>query len=297
MNFTFRQLRLFLALVETGSVSAAAKKMHVTQPTASMQLKEISASVGLPLYEVVGKKVFLTEVGESLAATAREITQSLASFEQLVSATQGIAKGQLRVAVVSTAKYFMPRLIGSFCKRHPLIDVSLEILNRDGVLGRLRQNTDDLYIMSMPPDDLHLTDEVLMPNPIVVIAASSDPLAKQKNISFNDLSRHRFIMRESGSGTRMAADQYFRKKKFRPDIRLELGSNEAVKESVAGGLGVGVISQYALHGHQREHGVRVIDVDGFPLKSSWHLVHLAAKNLSPIALAFKEHIVREINGK
>ena len=136
-----------------------------------------------------------------------------------------------------------------------------------------------------------------MPNPIVVIAASSDPLAKQKNISLNDLSRHRFIMRESGSGTRMAADQYFRKKKFRPDIRLELGSNEAVKESVAGGLGVGVISQYALHGHQREHGVRVIDVDGFPLKSSWHLVHLAAKNLSPIALAFKEHIVREINGK
>lgn len=297
MNFTFRQLRLFLALVETGSVSAAAKKMHVTQPTASMQLKEISASVGLPLYEVVGKKVFLTEVGESLAATAREITQSLASFEQLVNATQGIAKGQLRVAVVSTAKYFMPRLIGSFCKRHPLIDVSLEILNRDGVLGRLRQNTDDLYIMSMPPDDLHLTDEVLMPNPIVVIAASADPLTKQKNISFNDLSRHRFIMRESGSGTRMAADQYFRKKKFRPDIRLELGSNEAVKESVAGGLGVGVISQYALHGHQREHGVRVIDVDGFPLKSSWHLVHLAAKNLSPIALAFKEHIVREINGK
>ncbi len=297
MNFTFRQLRLFLALVETGSVSAAAKKMHVTQPTASMQLKEISASVGLPLYEVVGKKVFLTEVGESLAATAREITQSLASFEQLVSATQGIAKGQLRVAVVSTAKYFMPRLIGSFCKRHPLIDVSLEILNRDGVLGRLRQNTDDLYIMSMPPDDLYLTDEVLMPNPIVVIAASSDPLAKQKNISLNDLSRHRFIMRESGSGTRMAADQYFRKKKFRPDIRFELGSNEAVKESVAGGLGVGVISQYALHGHQREHGVRVIDVDGFPLKSSWHLVHLAAKNLSPIALAFKEHIVREINGK
>ncbi len=297
MNFTFRQLRLFLALAETGSVSAAAKKMHVTQPTASMQLKEISASVGLPLYEVVGKKVFLTEVGESLAATAREITQSLASFEQLVNATQGIAKGQLRVAVVSTAKYFMPRLIGSFCKRHPMIDVSLEILNRDGVLGRLRQNTDDLYIMSMPPDDLHLTDEVLMPNPIVVIAASSDPLAKQNNISLNDLSRHRFIMRESGSGTRMAADQYFRKKKFHPDVRLELGSNEAVKESVAGGLGVGVISQYALHGHQREHGVRVIDVDGFPLKSSWHLVHLAAKNLSPIALAFKEHIVREINGK
>jgi LysR family transcriptional regulator, low CO2-responsive transcriptional regulator len=297
MNFTFRQLRLFLALAETGSVSAAAKAMHVTQPTASMQLKEITASVGLPLYEVIGKKVFLTEVGKALAITAREITQSLASFEQLTYATKGIAKGHLRIAVVSTAKYFMPRLIGSFCKRHPLIDVSLEILNRDGVLGRLRQNTDDLYIMSMPPDDVVLIDEVLMPNPIVLIAASADPLAKQTNVTLGDLKSRRFILRESGSGTRMTADQYFRRKKFRPDIRLELGSNEAVKESVAGGLGIGVISQYALHGHQKEHGVRVVEVDEFPLKSSWHLVHLAAKNLSPIAQAFKDHIIREINGK
>jgi DNA-binding transcriptional LysR family regulator len=297
MNFTFRQLRLFLALAETGSVSAAAKVMHVTQPTASMQLKEISASVGLPLYEVIGKKIFLTETGKALAVTARDITQSLASFEQLTHATKGIAKGHLRIAVVSTAKYFMPRLIGSFCKRYPMIDVSLEILNRDGVLGRLRQNTDDLYIMSMPPDDVVLIDEVLMPNPIVVIAASADPLAKQHNVSLNDLKNRRFILREPGSGTRMAADQHFRKKKFRADIRLALGSNEAVKESVAGGLGIGVISQYALHGHQKEHGVRVIDVDEFPLKSSWHLVHLAAKNLSPIALAFKAHLMREINGK
>ena len=297
MNFTFRQLRLFLALAETGSVSAAAKAMHVTQPTASMQLKEISASVGLPLYEVIGKKVFLTEVGKALVVTAREVTQSLASFEQLTYATKGIAKGHLRIAVVSTAKYFMPRLIGSFCKRYPMIDVSLEILNRDGVLGRLRQNTDDLYIMSMPPDDVVLIDEVLMPNPIVLIAASADPLAKQKNVTMGDLKSRRFILRESGSGTRMTADQYFRRKKFRPDIRLELGSNEAVKESVAGGLGIGVISQYALHGHQKEHGVRVVEVDEFPLKSSWHLVHLAAKNLSPIAQAFKDHIIREINGQ
>ena len=179
MNFTFRQLRLFLALAETGSVSAAAKAMHVTQPTASMQLKEISASVGLPLYEVIGKKIFLTETGKALAVTARDITQSLASFEQLAHATKGIAKGHLSIAVVSTAKYFMPRLIGSFCKRYPMIDVSLEILNRDGVLGRLRHNTDDLYIMSMPPADMDLHDEVLMPNPIVVIAAMAKRIARR----------------------------------------------------------------------------------------------------------------------
>ena len=136
MNVSFRQLRLFLALAETGSVSAAAKVMHVTQPTASMQLKDISESVGLPLYELVGKKLYLTEVGQELAQTARAVAHTWDAFEQNVDAAKGLSRGKLRVAVVSTAKYFMPHLIGSFCKRHPAIDVSLEILNRDGVVQR-----------------------------------------------------------------------------------------------------------------------------------------------------------------
>lgn len=294
MHITFRQLKLFLALAEKSSVTAAAKAMHVTQPTASMQLKEITSSIGLPLYEVIGKKVYLTDMGHELAATARQITSSWESFEQLVHATQGINKGRLRVAVVSTAKYFMPKLIGSFCKKYPVVDVSLEILNRDGVLDRLRNNQDDLYIMSMPPTDIDLTDTIFMPNPIVVITATSDRLSRQKNLACTHLKESRFIMRESGSGTRMAADQFFQKKKFQPNIRLELGSNEAIKEAVAGGLGVGVISLHALHGQQKEHGVRVLEVQGFPLKSSWHLVHLKAKNLSPIAQAFKQHVMDSV---
>ena len=141
---TFRQLRLFLALSETGSISAAAKAMHVTQPTASMQLKEVSQSVGLPLYEFVGKKFYLTDMGKELAATARTVSQAWESFEQKTDSVKGLSRGKLKVAVVSTAKYFMPRLIGSFCKRHPEIDVSIEILNRDGVVQRLREN---MYIM------------------------------------------------------------------------------------------------------------------------------------------------------
>jgi DNA-binding transcriptional LysR family regulator len=293
MNISFRQLRLFQALAEKGSVSAAAKAMHVTQPTASMQLKEMSLAIGLPIYEVIGKKVYLTETGLTLASTARDIFQSWESFEQSVDATKGFTRGRLKISVVSTAKYFMPKLIGSFCKRHPSIDVSLEILNRDGVLDRLHNNRDDLYIMSMPPLDLALIDEIVLPNPIVVIAASSDPLVKQKSISLAELSKHRFILREKGSGTRMAADKHFATAKFRPNVRLELGSNEAVKEAVAGGLGIGVLSQHALHGHQKEHGASVIDVSGFPLRSAWHLVHLASKNLSPIALAFKRHIMSD----
>jgi DNA-binding transcriptional LysR family regulator len=295
MNITFRQLRLFLALAETGSVSAAAKFMHVTQPTASMQLKDITESVGLPLYEVVGKKIYLTDMGKELAATARAVAQSWNAFEQHVDAVKGLSRGKLKVAVVSTAKYFMPRLVGSFCKKYPEIDVSLQIINRDGVVQRLRDNMDDIYIMSKPPSDLDLADEVFMPNPIVVIASTSDPLVKRHSVSLNELSASRFILREKGSGTRMAGDQFFSKKKFRPNIRLELGSNEALKESVAGGLGLGLVSSHALHGHVKEHGVRIIDVEGFPLPSAWHIVHPASKKLSPLALEFKKHVLKKIS--
>lgn len=294
MNVTFRQLRLFLALADTGSVSAAARVMHVTQPTASMQLKEVSGAVGLPLYEVVGRRLHLTDAGRALAATAREMLQAWESFEQQIDAVKGLSRGKLRIAVVSTAKYFMPRLIGSFCRKHPAIDVSLEILNRDGVVQRLRDNTDDLYIMSMPPADMDLSDEIFLSNPIVVIAPTTDPLSRRGPLTLADLADRRFILREKGSGTRMAADQHFRKARFRPDVRLELGSNEAIKESVAGGLGVGVVSRHALHGHQKEHGVAIIDVQGFPLPSAWHIVHPSARKLSPVAAAFRQHMLREV---
>ncbi len=294
MNITFRQLRLFLALADTGSVSAAAKAMHVTQPTASMQLKEVSQSVGLPLYEVVSKKIYLTDVGKELAVTARAVAQAWDGFEQNVDAIKGLSRGKLRVAVVSTAKYFMPRLVGSFCTKHPAIDVSLEILNRDGVVHRLRDNLDDLYIMSRPPVDMDLGDEVFMPNPLVLIAPNNDPLVKRKSVPLHELAQRRFILREKGSGTRMVGDQFFKTMKFRPDVRLELGSNEAVKESVAGGLGLGVISRHALHGLKKEHGVSVIDVKGFPLPSAWHIVHPTSKKMSPLALAFKQHVLKEV---
>ena len=294
MNVTFRQLRLFLALADTGSVSGAARVMHVTQPTASMQLKEVSQAVGQPLYEVIGKRLFLTDAGRDLAATARSMLLTWESFEQGADALKGLSRGKLRVAVVSTAKYFMPRLIGGFCNQHPALDVSLEILNRDGVVQRLRDRLDDLYIMSMPPTDMPLHDEVLMPNPIVVIAPVASAIGKVAPVSLKDLAPCRFILREPGSGTRMAVDRHFSRMKFTPDVRLELGSNEAVKESVAGGLGIGVVSRHVLHGLNKEHGVRVLDVQGFPLRSAWHMVHHASQKLSPAALAFKQHLLYEI---
>ena len=294
MNITFRQLRLYLAVYDAGSVSAAAKQTHVTQPTASMQLKEITHAVGLPLYEVISKKIYFTDAGKELANTAREMLQLWSNFEQTIDASKGLTRGKLKIAVVSTAKYFMPRLVGQFCKKYPDIDISLEILNRDGVVKRMRENLDDLYIMSQPPVDMHLQDDIFLLNPLVPIAATGHPLTKKKSVTLASLSDQRFILREKGSGTRMMADKFFKSQKFRPDIRMELGSNEAIKEAVAGGLGIGVVSKHALHGHQKEHGVAIIQVKGFPIMSHWHIVHPAKKQLPPVALGFKYHLLKSV---
>ncbi len=265
--------------------------MHVTQPTASMQLKDVADAIGLPIYELVGRRVYMTEVGNELAQTARAVSTEWDGFEQRIDALKGYTRGKLRVALVSTAKYFVPRLLGSFCTRYPEIDVSMEVLNRDGVVARLRNNLDDLYVMSVPPTDLDLVDEVFMANPLVMICASAHPLAKQSSLSLSELAGQRFILRETGSGTRMAVDHCFKKLKFRPNLRLELGSNEAIKESVAGGLGISLISSHALHGNAREHGVTVLNVEGFPVESQWHVVHPKGKKLSPIASIFKAHLL------
>ena len=295
MNLTFRQLRLFLALADTGSVSAAARAMHVTQPTASMQLKEITQAVGMPVYEVIHRRVHLTEAGRELARTARAIAGEWEVLQQKFDAMRGLTRGRLKVALVSTAKYFVPRLLGTFCSQHPEIEISLEVLNRDGVVARLRDNLDDLYIMSTPPTDIELEDKVFLPNPLVLICEPSHPLARRRRLAIDKLAGERFILREKGSGTRMAVDRHFRKLKFQPSLRLELGSNEAIKQAVAGGLGIAVLSRHALEG-KAEKDVAVLDVQDFPIESRWHVVHPKGKQLSPIAAVFREHLLHSASG-
>ncbi|MBL0422733.1 LysR family transcriptional regulator [Ramlibacter sp. AW1] len=292
MNITFRQLRLFLALAETGSVGGAARTLHVTQPTASMQLREITQAFGMPLYEVVSRRVHLTEAGRELARSARAIAAEWDALEQRIDGLKGLTRGRLRVALVSTAKYFVPRLLGSFCARHPQIDISLEVLNRDGVVARLRENLDDLYVMSQPPPDIDLEDQVFMPNPLLLIAPARHRLARQPGIGLRDLAGERFILREPGSGTRMAVDACFARERFSPALRLELGSSEAILEAVAGGLGVAVLSTHAVQGRTGARQVAVLDVKGFPLASQWHVVYPRGKKLSPIAEVFHAHLMQ-----
>ena len=292
MNISFRQLRLFKAFAETGSVTAAARVMHVTQPTASMQLKELSNAVGMPLFEFVGKKLYFTEAGKALALSAQSISQEWESFEQAIAAMNGLKTGTLRISVVSTAKYFIPGLVGSFCKDYPSVDIALEVLNRDAVVARLENNMDDMVIMTQPPKHLEIEDEIFLDNPLVCIAPKNHPLRDQK-ISINDLANDYFVMREPGSGTRMSCDEFFKDKKISPKIRLTLGSNEAIKQSVSGGLGLSIVSIHSLVEYELNETVCILKVKELPIRSQWHIVTQRGKKLSPIAKIFHDQLLKK----
>ena len=290
MNVSFRQLRLFKALAETGSVTAAARVMHVTQPTASMQLKELSSSIGMSLFEFVGKKIYLTEAGKALALSAQSISQEWENLEQTIAGMKGLKTGTLRVSVVSTAKYFIPSLIGSFSANYPDVDIELEVLNRDAVVARLEKNMDDMAIMTQPPEHLEIEDEIFMDNPLVCIAPQNHPF-KDKVINVNDLANENFVMREMGSGTRMSCDSFFKDQKISPKIRLTLGSNEAIKQSVSSGLGLSIVSIHSLTEYDLKETVCILNVKDFPIKSQWHIVTPRGKRLNPIAKVFHDQLL------
>jgi len=296
MHYTFRQLQLLLALAQTGSISAAARACHVTQPTVSMQLKELAQAVGLPLYEPVGRRLQLTAAGEAVAASARAMIDEREALAQRIAALKGLREGRLRVSTASTAKYFIPRMLGGFCQAHPGIDITLQVLNRDGVLARLRDQLDDLYILSRPPQDLAHQAEVLLANPLVVIAAAGHALATATRLRWQRLQDQPFILREQGSGTRLAVDEHFAALGLRPRVRLELGSNEAIKQSVAGGMGLGLVSRHALAADPATEGLAVLRVQRFPVPSSWSVLWPQGRRLSPLAQEFRRHLRQASSG-
>ena len=208
---TLRQLKVFESVARNLSFTRAAEELHLTQPTVSIQLKQLSDIVGLPLLEQIGKRIHLTDAGRELLKVCHEIFEGLSRFEMLVSDMKGVKAGKLRLAVITTAKYFVPRLLGPFCQRYPGIDVSLKVTNRERVLQRMADNQDDLYVLGQPPEDLEVVFEPFLENPLVVVAASSHPLAAEKNISPQRLVEEPFLMREPGSGIRLATEQFFRR--------------------------------------------------------------------------------------
>lgn len=285
---TFRQLRAFDAIVRHGSFTRAAAEMHLTQPTLSMQVKKISDSVGLPLFEQIGKRVYPTDAGRALHAMCREVFDSVARFEMAIADMKGLKQGRLRIAAVTTAEFFLPRLLGPFCNAHPGIEVALEIRNREQVMARLRQNADDLYVFGQPPE-MDVEAVRFLDNPLVVAAPAGHPLAGRARVPLARVLDEPFLLREAGSGTRIAVERFLARHDLRPRIRMELGSNEAIRQAVMGGLGLSILSRHAV---ADTPGLVELDVEGFPIRRHWYLLRLAGKRMSVVAQAFCAHLAR-----
>lgn len=287
-NATFRQLKVFEAVARHLSFTRAAEELHTTQPTVSIQLKQLTAIVGQPLLEQVGKRVYITDIGNELLKVCRDIFNGLDRFEMQVSDMKGVKAGKLRLAVITTAKYFVPRLLGLFCQRYPGIDVSLKVTNRERVLQRMADNMDDLYVLGQPPEQTDVESEPFLENPLVVLAAGNHHLAGKKHITLQRLVDEPFLIRESGSGIRQATEQLFDDHGLQLKVRMELGSNEAIKQAVAGGLGIAVLSAHTLALEHSNEDIAILDVKGFPIRRHWYLAYPKDKQLSVVAQAFLE---------
>ena len=223
----------------------------------------------------------------------REIFDGLARFEMLVSDMKGVKAGKLRVAVITTAKYFIPRLLGQFCQQYPGIDVSLKVTNRERVLQRMAENQDDLYVLGTPPEDNEMVAEPFLENPLVVVASRDHPLARQKGILAQRLAQEPFVMREPGSGIRLATEQFFGDRGIRLNVRMELGSNEAIKQAVAGNLGIAMLSAHTVPLERGSEDLVLLDVKDFPIRRHWYLAYPRNKQLSVVAQAFLKFLHQE----
>ena len=287
---TLRQLEVFEAIARLGSFTRAAEELFLTQPTVSMQIKKLTDAVGLPLFEQIGKKIYLTDAGRELQQTCGGIFEHFSRFEMAIADMKGLKKGTIRLAVVTTAKYFAPRLLGPFCQMHSGVNVALKVSNRERMLERLASNQDDLYILGQPPPDADVVSEPFLENQLVVLAPVNHPLAGKKKISMARLAEEPFLVREPGSGTRAAVEKLFLSKGVSPKVRMELGSNEAIKQAIVGGLGVSVLSRQTLSLDAPMKHIAILNVEGFPIRRHWYVAYPRGKKLSVIAQAFLEYL-------
>ena len=291
IHFTLRQLQVFEKVASHLNYSRAAEELYLSQPAVSMQIKQLEEHIGLPLLEQMGKKIFLTEAGRELFHYARSISQQLAEMEAVFDEMKGLGRGKLTLSVVNTANYFTPQLLAKFCKQHPNINVILQVANRDAVLKQLADNSTDLAIMGQPPDGMDIVAESFLDNPLVVIAAPDHPLAKIPHIQFAQLAQETFLSREKGSGTRSAMERVFALHGVQPRISMEMETNEAIKQAVQAGMGLGILSLHSIELELETNRLAVLDVEHFPLLRHWFVAHRRNKRLTSAALAFKEFLL------
>jgi DNA-binding transcriptional LysR family regulator len=290
-RLTLRQFRVFDAVARHLSFSRAAEELHLSQPAVSMQVKGLEDIVGLPLTEQLGKKIFLTEAGREVLHASQAITARLNDLQHNLAQLRSIDSGRLNIASTSTVNAVATDILARFRGRHPGVAIHLDVSNRAEVLDQLVGNRIDLAIMGQVPDGLGLEAIRFMDNPLVVIATPDHPLARKKRISVRELATESFLVREAGSGTRGAMERFFAARGLEIRSSMEMSSNEAIKQAVQAGLGLGILSLQTLEMELALKRLTVLKVEGFPIMRHWYIVHRADKRLSPVAQAFKDFVL------
>jgi DNA-binding transcriptional LysR family regulator len=261
-----------------------------------MQVKQLEQQLGVALFEQLGKRIHLTEAGREVLGYARTVTQQLDELEGVLNHIKGLSGGKLRISVATTANYFIPTLLGTFSRRHPGVTISLDVTNRETLLQQLTENSVDLVIMGQPPAELDAEADAFMENPLVIVAPPDHPLAREKKIPLVRLQEETFLVREPGSGTRIAMERFFAEREMHLKTGMEVGSNEAIKQSVQAGLGLGLLSRATIEQELTLKRLVVLDVADFPIMRHWYLVHRRGKRLSAVAEAFRQFMLKETRG-
>lgn len=291
LNMTFRQLKVFESAARHLSYTRAAEELHLSQPGVSMQIKQLEDVVGLPLFEQIGKKMHLTTAGREIYAYSKSISHLLDEAEVVLDELKGLQSGRLSISVATTASHFATRLLAAFSQRYEGITISLDITNRASLREQLEANRPDLVIMGQPPEGVEVEAEAFMENPLVMIASPDHPLASERQLALERFEDEQFVVREKGSGTRSAIERFFAEHKVSFHTGIEMSSNEAIKQAVEAGLGLGIVSIHTLELELETKRLQVLDVKGFPIRRHWYIIQRKGKRLSPGAQAFKTFVL------
>ncbi|MCC7325441.1 MAG: LysR family transcriptional regulator [Burkholderiales bacterium] len=293
---TLPQLAVFEASARLGSFTRAAQELHLAQPTVSAQIGKLTETLGTPLFEQVGKRIFLTEPGRRAYAHCEEIFRVFGRLDDALSELSVLETGRLHVAAGSACESFVPRMLAGFSRVHPSIEVVLRIRNRSQLVERLVGNEDDLYVFTHPPEEREIVRQAIVANPLVVLARADDPLAKVRDIPLARLAQRPLLLREPGSGTRDAALRLFERAGLAPKVHMEVESDGAIRQAVLAGLGVAVLHRDVLSLASERNSLVALDVIGFPLERHWHFVYPVGRQLSCAAKAFIDHVRVEVRG-